>query len=368
MEGTAENCKICADKTAKYNCPRCNILYCSVACYRSPNHLECSEGFYRENIVEELALRKSEDDAAQSARSMMEILQRIEQQADDDDDDDEEDMDHGEEDGNLDSDDDEQEADLTARLNGIDLNDTEKVWEHLTNAEKEEFQRMLENGEIMSMVPEVEMWWTKPYKIDLIQPLDSRSLQEQHLLSSCPPVWGKIADFKQICKSEPSAAVRFNIANVLAGYCFVFSYFFGDLHDNALEVVDCLLGVCLNLKTSANFDSEVMAVESVVNECRQERLPIERMTTASLKSYVHTLFLGPSECGTNFKKHFILAALSDVRSLLSEARKEHKQYLASAKDAKENVTDLRHATSQNLHSCQKKVEFYLAYAKSDYCV
>ncbi|XP_049536311.1 zinc finger HIT domain-containing protein 2 [Anopheles darlingi] len=366
---TEEICKICTDNTAKYNCPRCNILYCSVTCYKSPSHLECSEGFYRENIVEELALRQSEDDAAQSARSMMDILQRIEQQADDGDDDDDEEC--VEEKGELDSDDDEQEADLTARLNGIDLDDAEKVWEHLTNAEKEEFQRMLENGEIMSVVPEVEMWWTKPYKIDLIQPLDSRSLQEQHLLSSCPPVWGKIADFKQICKNEPSAAVRFNIANVLAGYCFVFSYFFGDLHDNALEVVDCLIGVCLNLKTSTNFDSEVMAVESVVNECRQKCLPIERMTSASLKSYVQTLFLGPTECGKKFKKHFILSALSDVRSLLSEARKEFKQYLrsnASSTVPTEDKDDLQHATLQNLHSCQKKVEFYLAYANSANCL
>uniref|UniRef100_A0A2M4AX01 Putative hit zinc finger family protein n=1 Tax=Anopheles triannulatus TaxID=58253 RepID=A0A2M4AX01_9DIPT len=360
---TEEICKICTDKTAKYNCPRCNILYCSVACYKSPSHLECSEGFYRENIVEELALRKSEDDAAQSARSMMEILQRIEQQADQDEED-VEDVEDDEE-AELDSDDDEQEADLTARLNGVDLNDAETVWDHLSNAEKEEFQRMLENGEIMSMVPAVEMWWTKPYKIDLIQPLDSQSQQEQHLLSSCPPVWGKIADFKQMCNNEPSAAVRFNIANVLAGYCFVFSYFFGDLHDNALEVVDCLIGICLNLKTSANFDSEVMAVESVVNECRHERLPIERMTTASLKSYVHTLFLGPSECGKKFKKHFILAALSDVRSLLSGARKEFKQHLQS-KGSSKVEGDLQHVTSQNLHSCQKKVEFYLAYAKSGY--
>ncbi|XP_035774018.1 zinc finger HIT domain-containing protein 2-like [Anopheles albimanus] len=362
---TEETCKICTDKTAKYHCPRCNILYCSVSCYKSPNHLECSEGFYRENIVEELALRKSEDDAAQSARSMMEILQRIDRPPDDEDEDEDED------DGQLDSDDDEQEADLSSRLSGIDLNDAEKVWGHLTSAEKEEFQRMLENGEIMSMVPQFEMWWTKPYKIDPIQPVDSRSQQEQHLLSSCPPVWGNIADFNQICKTEPSTAVRFNIANVLAGYCFVFSYFFGDLHDNALEVVDCLLGVCLNLKTSANFDSEAMAVESVANECRQQQLPIGRMTTASLKAYVCALFQGPSECGTKFRKHFILAALSDVRDLLRDARKEFKQYLqskASSTAAKDNHDDLRHVSSQNLHSCQKKVQFYLAYAKSDYCL
>ncbi|KAJ8868966.1 hypothetical protein PR048_030507 [Dryococelus australis] len=38
----------------KYVCPRCNAPYCSVLCYKSPIHSNCSEAFYRECVVEEI--------------------------------------------------------------------------------------------------------------------------------------------------------------------------------------------------------------------------------------------------------------------------------------------------------------------------
>lgn len=31
-------CSICTEKTANYKCPKCLIVYCSLACYKSPDH------------------------------------------------------------------------------------------------------------------------------------------------------------------------------------------------------------------------------------------------------------------------------------------------------------------------------------------
>ncbi|XP_052868944.1 zinc finger HIT domain-containing protein 2 [Anopheles cruzii] len=374
-----QNCKICETKRSKYVCPRCNIPYCSVACYKSQRHLECSEGFYRENVVQELALRKAEGAVDQSTQSMMAILHRV-AQADggaamgNDETSDPEEGNDGESDGLLDSDDEEEAPDLAVRLAGINLDDATNVWEHLTSAEKEEFERMMENGEIMSIVPEPDVWWTKAYKVDLVQPsaAPERSQQEQQLLSACPPVWGKIANFNALLPTEPSPVVRFNVANVLAGYCFVYTYFYADLHTHPLETINCLWGVCLNLKSNTNFDTEPMAIESVVSECRSERLPVHPKTAPALKAHIRTLFEGPRGCGRKYKKLFLLAALSDVRSLLCEARQQLKQS-ESPNDTAECVEGrsandgIKHSVSLTaLRGCEKKIDFYLAYAKSDY--
>ena len=40
-------CAFCVEETSKYTCPRCNLCYCSTACYKSEKHLQCSENFYK---------------------------------------------------------------------------------------------------------------------------------------------------------------------------------------------------------------------------------------------------------------------------------------------------------------------------------
>ncbi|CDW56903.1 zf-HIT domain containing protein [Trichuris trichiura] len=37
-----------------YICPRCNVRYCSVDCFRHPDHLRCSEKFYSNCVFDEL--------------------------------------------------------------------------------------------------------------------------------------------------------------------------------------------------------------------------------------------------------------------------------------------------------------------------
>uniref|UniRef100_A0A182QZ67 HIT-type domain-containing protein n=1 Tax=Anopheles farauti TaxID=69004 RepID=A0A182QZ67_9DIPT len=370
-----EVCKICGNKQARYNCPRCNILYCSVECYKSQQHLECSEGFYRENVVQELALRKADADAASSSKSMLEILQRMEQPDptyDQDTSDGSENDPEGEDD-ELDSDDDAQEDELAVRMQGIDLDNAASVRERLTDTEKEEFQKLLANGDITKMLPEPSIWWTMEYKVDLIQPAtDLRSEQEQRLLKACPKVWQKIPNLSELLNKEPSPTVRHNIANVLAAYSFVYRYFLGDIQENVVEAADCLLAVCLNLKKGTVFDSEAMAVESVTSECRNEQLPTDNNTTKALMTDVRVLFSGPKECGQKFKKLFLLAALSDVRNILSSASRELKQIASKdANNATDNeinidVSDLKHVDGPLLKGCLKKLDFFLAYANSKY--
>lgn len=49
-----KNCEICRKKLADYTCPRCKIAYCSLDCYKSPQHELCSENFYKTNLMQSL--------------------------------------------------------------------------------------------------------------------------------------------------------------------------------------------------------------------------------------------------------------------------------------------------------------------------
>lgn len=141
----------CDNALAKYSCPKCNILYCSLNCYQSVSHLECSESFYKENVMNELQIGDNTD----KKNTMLEILQRMHESnkisvSEDD-------LDVGDEDepveylnfggdfhfDSLDSDDDDDFQDITDRLAGVNLDNAEEVWEKLTEDEKQDFVAFL---------------------------------------------------------------------------------------------------------------------------------------------------------------------------------------------------------------------------------
>ena len=45
-------CPLCLKNPSKYTCPRCNTRYCSVECYKSEKHRDCSEMFYKDCFME----------------------------------------------------------------------------------------------------------------------------------------------------------------------------------------------------------------------------------------------------------------------------------------------------------------------------
>ena len=45
-------CPLCLKQPSKYTCPRCNTRYCSVDCYKSEKHRDCSEIFYKHCFME----------------------------------------------------------------------------------------------------------------------------------------------------------------------------------------------------------------------------------------------------------------------------------------------------------------------------
>lgn len=139
MEATG--CKLCLKKLSKYTCPRCNVKYCSLDCYRSRKHVECSEKFYKNCVMETL---QGDTVDNQEKRKMVEILKRFEKE---------------ESEASLEDERFEADENLEERLEGLNLEDTEKVWAKLTQEERREFQTAVNDGYIGSLVDVWEPWW-----------------------------------------------------------------------------------------------------------------------------------------------------------------------------------------------------------------
>ncbi|XP_039994267.1 zinc finger HIT domain-containing protein 2 [Xiphias gladius] len=208
-------CMLCKCKPSCYTCPRCNLRYCGLACYQSPDHSVCSEEFYKESVLEELKdMGKSE---IEGRKKMQKILVGLRQKAEGTDggmasllreagilsDD----ADEGEEDttkrvqfvellsrlaelqqsgegsateieailrkleeiggGELppgDTDEDAESAeglDLADRLSGMDVEklSEEELWEILNSKEKEMFMGLMKRGALGELVPLWKPWW-----------------------------------------------------------------------------------------------------------------------------------------------------------------------------------------------------------------
>ncbi|KAJ8348165.1 hypothetical protein SKAU_G00267540 [Synaphobranchus kaupii] len=68
-------CGLCLSKPPSYTCPRCNVPYCGLACYRSSAHSICSEEFYKESVIQELRVVGETEE--EGKRRMQEILLRL---------------------------------------------------------------------------------------------------------------------------------------------------------------------------------------------------------------------------------------------------------------------------------------------------
>ena len=115
-------CQFCPKGNAKYTCSRCNAPYCGVPCFQGETHRQCSESFYKDQVMAELMSNDGVDKATK-LRTLEAIQKNFRENN--------EAFDN--EETELDSDDDE---DLSSRLEGIDLEDTDKVWSLLTSEGK----------------------------------------------------------------------------------------------------------------------------------------------------------------------------------------------------------------------------------------
>lgn len=204
-------CRMCESEASRYTCPRCNLGYCSLACYQSPDHAVCSEMFYKESVLKELKDMGAAE--TEGRREMQDMLLRLRQKADGMDggmgglvkesgivsDEEEEGVERAEkvqvmellsrlaelqeteEDGSAEiegvlrrleeigegGDVDEEggssdgQLDFAERFSGLDIDSLseEQLWELLSSKEKAMFMSLVKDGSVARLVPPWKPWW-----------------------------------------------------------------------------------------------------------------------------------------------------------------------------------------------------------------
>ncbi|KAF8159586.1 hypothetical protein B0H34DRAFT_410077 [Crassisporium funariophilum] len=135
-EETADRatCGICRRQFAKYTCPTCNVPYCSLTCFRSQAHNQCSETFYKKELESDIHTEPSKN--AQERQQMMDLLERFEEESAAD-----QALLEGDEAGE------EAASDLERRFAEIDLDSTspDALWSMLTAEERAKFMQAFDD-------------------------------------------------------------------------------------------------------------------------------------------------------------------------------------------------------------------------------
>ncbi|XP_012280886.1 zinc finger HIT domain-containing protein 2 [Orussus abietinus] len=352
-------CQICLTKPRKYTCPRCDIGYCTVDCYKSMAHSECSESFYKDCVEEELKVRRTD---TESRNKMLDILKRMkEEQLENEDlqdmftksDDDSE---------QLDSDDEEDAGSLRDRLENINLDNADEVWSALTDAERQEFKAMVLNGEADKLLPDWKPWWSRE-KILIQEVIDE--LQDSDPKKDCPELLN-ISGVDAVSKASP--CVKFNIENVIYAYAYMAMYYNGDHHDFAKEATNVFLQLCDNVRENRIFDSSPAAAEAVMERIGHcQWLPGDAEVLSATRTSGNLIISGPQGAEPWL---YTAAALSDLHRLFSSAKDISTKQ--GKKDGNQefskrfcNATSIPHedVPKKTLQLCIKKLEYYFLWIK-----
>ncbi|XP_026727079.1 zinc finger HIT domain-containing protein 2 [Trichoplusia ni] len=352
-------CGLCNDKQSKYCCPRCEIFYCSLDCYKSEKHQECSEGFYRECVNEELTSQHTDDE---SKNRMIDILKRMQ----DDDNIDINDLIEYDDDDEPGDSDDEAGVDLEERLKDLNLDDADAVWNALTQDERNEFEALLNQGDVGSILPQWVPWWMYHKEKKLVEDVGTN---DEEALKSCPQL-KVVPKFETLTAVKPSPAIKNNITNVLASYAFIMRYFNGEV--DPAEGIVYLLDVCANLESNTNFDDPAVALEAVAQKCLQsELIQTDEASLTVMKKDTFLIIRGPSE---ENEKFYCKAALSHLHQILTKAKSAEKNKKEenivkekmefSRKFPKHEKEHLPSLDISKVKKCIKKVEYYLSFIES----
>lgn len=329
-EGNVFTCKLCLKSSAKYTCPRCNVRYCSSECYKSKEHLECSELFYRNCVME--GLRSMDADDGERHR-MAEMLKRFEM----------EDSVNAEESDGV--------PDLAERVSGIDLDqDPEKVLDILTPEEIKEFEALLKDGEKSDDIVELwNPWWCedRPTFLEEVPSNDNNS-------ASIPALVQGIEVIEKLLKTKkPSETIAFDIINALFGYAYVTRLYNGDHQSLSVESAESMVSLSLSLQ-QMQFSDVALALGSCI-ACtvgRDQSIFVSSEYSIAVVRDVFKILVGPNTLNPLL---YVMAALSDSQTLFRSARKK----ILKSKRKKELQQQVR-----LFCAVQKKLEFYMSWVRA----
>ncbi|XP_073052122.1 uncharacterized protein [Primulina eburnea] len=232
-------CRVCEKQFTQYTCPRCNIRYCSLQCYKSHN-LRCTESFMKENVVQELQQLQPDET---SKKKMLDILKRFHEEA---------------ETSGMDSD--ELDSFLSEETIQKILSGDQLGYDDLSTEEKKHFHRAIASGELSKMIEPWNPWWLRfsakyiSLSLDgtqLVRPVvkqdlvasseDAANGDQWHDIPSGPET--PIPPLNQLTTTEPSPLLTVHAVDIIYSYCFTLRLYNGDWKSDAFESATTLLTV-----------------------------------------------------------------------------------------------------------------------------
>ncbi|XP_006901513.1 PREDICTED: zinc finger HIT domain-containing protein 2 [Elephantulus edwardii] len=326
--GPCAVCPAAEAQPARYTCPRCNVPYCSLRCYRA--HGACAEDFYRDQVLGELRGRTASPSRLASA------LRRLRQQRE--------------------TEDEPEDAGLSP---GPAPGGLAGLWERLTPAEKAAFERLLSRGEAGRLLPPWQPWWwarrseprlleelEAPVGGDAAEPEGAEPPPGDAPTARAPAVPTRIPTLASLGRGPASPLVRFQLPNVLFAYAHTLALYHGGDPALLLDFCDTLLGVSGALGAQQVFASAEEALQAAVHVLEAGAHPPGPLGTRGAMREAARILLGE---GPADPKGHTLAALGHLAQLLGRARKR-------ARAAEERG---------RLYRARKKCQFLLAWTNEN---
>nr|GMD11766.1 zinc finger HIT domain-containing protein 2 [Ipomoea batatas] len=336
-------CRVCQKQFSLYTCPRCNIRYCSLPCYKS-HSLSCTESFMRENVMEEL--QQSQPDE-QSKQKMLEILKRLHSE------DEMESLDEDEPDFSW------SESTIQKILSGSEIS-----LDDLTLEEQKRYQKAIASGELSKLIKPWEPWWTKQSAkyislgldgTQLVQPIskeESTATSEDDIesepLHDIPPgPESPLPSVSKLSAAAPSPLLAVHLVDIVYSYCFTLRIYNGDWQSDPIGSATVLLSVSSVMGQGAQPETVLEALSHCLEQTCSPALRHMgglQLGFRLIEDVIELLYLGGAA---------LVCLLSDLRRLIQSAEKE----LKSAKQPKSERSEMK----KKLKAAERKVYFIMCW-------
>ena len=314
-------CGLCGKNISRYTCPKCGVSYCSLECYKSRLHSDCSEKFYQQNVLDDISSRNI---TPEQQEAMLHLLTQ--------------EMETSE----LYDDETECSIDLESRLEGLDLDrDVEKIWSRLTSDEKEDFTRTMGK-----YVPGYKAWWKE---FDLVTD-ESCGTDNQQIPSLHPNIQGIV----EIFKGRPTCTLKYDVINVVYTYVCVHRMYNGDFSGMEEHVAKDILGLSLVLKGDGSFSE----LQDALTQPGMSLLEIQDLDwpIAIVYGFYTDVIEILSHRNLQTTIPYVLYCLSHLYQVFDLALKLRKR--------SEQVKNMKKLFSM----AQKKLYFFLCWTKDQHCL
>ncbi|DBA99918.1 TPA: hypothetical protein ACH3X1_013802 [Trebouxia sp. C0004] len=246
-------CKVCQQQWSKYTCPRCNLQYCSLECYKKHGQ-QCTETFYRDNVTAHLESAQTSDS---ERHRILSILQRFQQ------DDSSNHAAHQSSNADSEQDDENELAMSEALLQKLSLSegqeDLDISEEDLTADELRAFKRAVVSGKLNNMVQIWTPWWNLPEAATVqlsASGIHRVSVQYQEngtAVSGLPAAPNQpLPLLASLTKVPPSPLLQWQLLDIIYTYCFVMRLYNGDYSSDPQEAAMTALQVSSTLEAASS--------------------------------------------------------------------------------------------------------------------